>query len=1614
MPVYSQFSVDPSNATPFTPNEIIENVFLGSGVEILNISYQGTPQAVGVFNNASPFIGLERGIVLSTGSVRDINQNAAEQADGNTSQDGVIDLQLEQLAGISVVDVAKFTIQFRPTSDTLRFRYVFASDEYPNLQCTSSNDAFGFFIQGTNPNGPDYNFTNIALIPDPNSPRDFLNLPVTINNINNGIVPSTGDPSRCDLGFSQYYNEVAPLDFPIFNGYLDVFTAEAIVVPCETYTIKIVIGDGRDNGIDSAVFLEAKSFSTGSLDINVDNPGLDGGISEGCTSGQINLSLPRSTAIDFPIEVEVLTDPSLPSMATLDSDFELLVDNLVIEAGESSTNIELIPLMDNEDEDTEFIYLAIRRDVCNVDTLVVPIFDNSLDFVEIPDTLYTCFQNPIEIESAVDSVVNITEPAFFTNGQDFRTLGLDSLLMSPIEVSNLPQEFLNPRMIAEICIDTLVHPRLNDLDIFLQSPSGQYLELSTDNGLRDNNESQIDSFVNTCFIINGFDIIHLGDPLEGALPLSNPTYTGVFLPEGDFGGWLSPIVSEANGTYNLAILDDQGEFTGELKSWSITFNATYEIEYEWFPSDGLNCTDCPTITALVDTSQYYFLRLTDSYNCASVDSVRIEVISEPIRPNTICEAISPSEVILRWDDVPNASLYEFRVNDRFPWLSTDIDTFAFGYGFTQISDNEVRIDGLGSEEEIEIIFRGVNVDSNVSLGACVGVNDTLICKSLPCDNSSPLITAINISQPSCDTQGGAPVEVIAVDGDLPITYRVFGDTFTEENGSGIFPSLPQGNSVLKVTDATGCVTTDTIRVVDPPPVQIIETISEITCTNANDGTISLQVNSENPPNRFEWAHDITADSLLTDLGEGIYSVTVTDNDGCTNTAIYQLINPEPIIYSFNQVDTIDCAGLRDGSANINIEGGRPPYTITRDGNEVNSFLTGLRPGTVNFQIEDSNGCIIQDTAIVVQDDGFELSGMATPLTCYTDSSSVGTVIASLGQAPYSYLWENGQTEAMADQLHAGDNFVTVTDQEGCIEILAVNVDSPPQILIRANVRPTSCFGGSDGSITLALEGGVGAPYDIMWFDGRSVNTQTNLSAGNYCVTVVDDNACEAVRCFNVPDAPVILANATVNDVVCENSCSGSIILNPVGGTGDFNYTWLGPSGFNSEDANITDLCIGEYQLTITEAADPNCSQSFVMNIEMVEAVEAAIVANKFISCHNGNDGIIEGTATAGVGPFSYQWSNNVQVANDSIASQLSQGLYGLTITDVNGCTAISQFILSEPDSIEASFDNTSIVCFGDSTGQSIIDVIGGMPDYLINWDTGVRSDTISNLTAGSYAVTIIDANGCELVDVTEILQPENDIEIDFNNTDISCSGGSDGIVRLAVSNAARPIQYSLDNVNFKFDSTFFNQSAGLMTAYVIDANGCEQTQEFMLNEGPELVVDLGDDFSVEFDGTAFFSATVDNNQGSINYEWLSASPDIVFSCQQCPNPTVENIQSAFSVELVVVDETGCRGSDFVNVFIEELNNVQVPRAFSPNSDGANDILNVFGDPGINISSFRVYNRYGSVVYSRGGFETNDESIGWNGTYRGSDAPVDTYTWTVEFVLGSGRVEFRSGQVTLIR
>lgn len=262
-----------------TVEQYVQNVLLGSGVTVSNVQYNGIPanivqSSVGSFNDPAGNIGLTSGFIMGSGNV----QLAAQPNQGGGSSLGGsgamgVDPDLQSITPNQIFDECIVEFDFVPSGDTISFRYVFASEEYPEFVCGGVNDAFGFFLTGFNPNGAPYAATNLALIPDPANPDQYTNTAVSINTVNPGVPGGNGQSDNCSdidpnwASYSVFYAGNNTGTAYEYDGNTVVLTAVAAVKCGETYHIKLAIGDGGDGGWDSGVFLEANSFNSNGLSI---------------------------------------------------------------------------------------------------------------------------------------------------------------------------------------------------------------------------------------------------------------------------------------------------------------------------------------------------------------------------------------------------------------------------------------------------------------------------------------------------------------------------------------------------------------------------------------------------------------------------------------------------------------------------------------------------------------------------------------------------------------------------------------------------------------------------------------------------------------------------------------------------------------------------------------------------------------------------------------------------------------------------------------------------------------------------------------------------------------------------------------------------------------------------------------------------------------------------------------------------------------------------------------------------------------------------------------------------------------------------------------------------
>ena len=385
---FAQITV--SNSAPYnTANQLINNVLLGGGVSANNTSMFGDAIQIGFFNGVNTNLGLDSGIVMSTGDIADLDPTSF--GGGNTPMNTNTDPDLLNVANSvpplinqpffvsGIFDVATIEFDFIPTSDTVSFNYVFGSNEYLTWVNSEYNDVFGFFISGPGITGPysspagfPNGSINIATVPNSIPP-----LPITISSVNNVLN-------------SQYYidNQFTFPQTVSCNGFTTLFNATTIVQCGETYHIRLALADGSDSSLDSWVFLEAGSFSSnGSVSVSSGIAEGDTLLYEGCNAAFFTFDRPDASN-DFTVYFDI------QGTATPSLDFPLINDSLVIPAGQFTDTVFVYPILDTITEPTETVILNVIYERCNgnldTSTATIYISDYTPLYLDLPDSLNIC------------------------------------------------------------------------------------------------------------------------------------------------------------------------------------------------------------------------------------------------------------------------------------------------------------------------------------------------------------------------------------------------------------------------------------------------------------------------------------------------------------------------------------------------------------------------------------------------------------------------------------------------------------------------------------------------------------------------------------------------------------------------------------------------------------------------------------------------------------------------------------------------------------------------------------------------------------------------------------------------------------------------------------------------------------------------------------------------------------------------------------------------------------------------------------------------------------------------------------------------------------------------
>jgi len=287
------------------------------------------------------------------------------------------------------------------------------------------------------------------------------------------------------------------------------------------------------------------------------------------------------------------------------------------------------------------------------------------------------------------------------------------------------------------------------------------------------------------------------------------------------------------------------------------------------------------------------------------------------------------------------------------------------------------------------------------------------------------------------------------------------------------------------------------------------------------------------------------------------------------------------------------------------------------------------------------------------------------------------------------------------------------------------------------------------------------------------------------------------------------------------------------------------------------------------------------------------------------------------------------------------------------------------------------------------------------------------LSAGTYDVTVSDINGCTAIGQETVREPAEALAGQIDYSDVTCFEGSDGQIFIIPEGGSTPYNYTIDGVNYSGSPTQLGLVAGAYpNIAILDANGCEYLfPPVVIAEPPAVTVDLGPDTTIFYGEGLFITPT--SNVTGVTFDWSPADNEAI-NCPTCETIFLDSLNSQTSFQLVITDESGCRGSDIITVFVRKLREVLVPTGFSPNGDGTNDLLLVHGRKGSTILSMQVFDRWGELVFDGKDFKINDETVGWDGTFKGQDMNSGVYIWQIEVEYEDGAKQVHKGSTTLIR
>ena len=451
-------------------------------------------------------------------------------------------------------------------------------------------------------------------------------------------------------------------------------------------------------------------------------------------------------------------------------------------------------------------------------------------------------------------------------------------------------------------------------------------------------------------------------------------------------------------------------------------------------------------------------------------------------------------------------------------------------------------------------------------------------------------------------------------------------------------------------------------------------LTNVTCNGSCNGSASATASGGTAPYTYSWSN-LTTSQVVTGICAGTYTVTITDNVGCTSTASVTITQPTMLTATITSQTNVLCNGVANGTATVTASGGIPPYTYdwSPNGFVGDGTLTysGLVAGVYAMTVTDVNACTKTTTVTITQPSVVSSSiSSSTNVTCYGGSNGTVNVTVSGGNPPYAWNIGAGyQPSGNFNNLPAGTYSVTISDANNCTSVSSsVSINQPSALNVSvSNQSNVTCNGTSNGSAIVNASGGMSG-YSYIWSSGQTTNSAIGLAAGNYTVTVSDIGGCTSTITVTITQPPAVTSTFSAPSTICFGENFVVTYTGNASGLATYSWNFGGAtilSGSGSGPYALSFPSAGTYTISL-QVTDVNGCTSSVSTVNITVNPPISITFTQVNPTCIGNDGSIDITVTGGSLPYNYMWTNTVSTQDQT---NLIAGTYVITVVDAVGCIA---------------------------------------------------------------------------------------------------------------------------------------------------------------------------------------------------------------------------------------------------------------------------------------------------------------------------------------------------------